>query len=577
TSSVFDVDFVEVVLGPQTTGGGINGAIGAVNVVTRDPTNDVEVEGLAQFGSFEQYKVAGLVSGPVIENELFARASFDVNFRETYLDYTNPSLIRSPEEIFEFSQVTARGKLVWLPSFIDDLRVESSYTFSESDGPQTERIAGPNTQATIESFVRDSSNVAAFFNQSHSGYIEADYLLSENVALNNHFTAAFSELRRRSGNRTFRLDQETLDFQNEFSMDITALDGRLSISPGIILRLQDVAMDWDYFGPSPIDDQRTSIGIYAEGTYAITDKLRATAGLRYQRDAQKRDGTLSGNAPGELNNPTTIDFDEAFDAFLPRFGLEYDVTDDLRIGAFAARGFTPGGFTFVRPSGDLAGDGVTPFLLPEFEEETRWTYEGYLRSRHFDDRLELFFNVFYNDINNLQLRETVQVATDPDIFSSVVQNAERGRTFGAELSISAVPTPWLEVSGSLGLLQTEIQEFSAAPDVEGNDLEQAPTFNASFSVDVEPIENLFLGATVSFVDGYFSEFDNDPLEETNFRTTLDFRASYAPIENVELFAAANNVLDQRELTDISIFSGGTRIGGSTVKPREFIGGLRVRF
>lgn len=577
TGSVYDVDFVEVVLGPQTTGGGINGAIGAVNVVTKDPTNEFEIEGLAQFGSFEQYKLAGLVSGPLIENELFARASFDVNYRETYLDYSNPNLIPEPEAIFEFSQATARAKLVWLPSFNDDLRIETGYTFANSDGPQTERIAGPNTRASIEDFDRDSSNVAAFFNQSHAGYIETDYAVSDSMALNNHFTAAFSELRRRSGNETFSLDQETLDFQNEFSMDIVALDGRLTLSPGVILRRQEVEMFWDYFGPTPLDDQRTSVGLYAEATYAITDKLRATAGLRYQYDAQKREGVLSGNEPGQLNNPTPIDFDEAFDAFLPRFGLEYDITEDLRIGAFAARGFTPGGFTFVRPSGDLRNDGVTPFLLPEFDEETRWTFEGYVRSRHFDDRLELFFNVFYNDINDLQLRESVQVSSDPLIFSSVVRNAERGRTYGAEFSMAAQPTPWLEISGSLGLLQTEIQEFSEAPGVEGNELEQAPTFNASLSVDVEPIENLFVGATVSFVDGYFSAFDNDPLEETEFRTTLDIRASYSPTENLELFAAANNVLNERELTDISIFSGGSRIGGSTVKPREIIAGVRARF
>ncbi|MEM9139655.1 MAG: TonB-dependent receptor, partial [Pseudomonadota bacterium] len=361
------------------------------------------------------------------------------------------------------------------------------------------------------------------------------------------------------------------------SFDVLALNGKFKFSPGIIVRQQFVDMDWDYFGPSPMEDERTSVGVFAEGTYSITDDLRLTAGLRYQYDGQKRTGILSANEPGDPNNPTPINFDESFDAFLPRVGLEYDITEDLRVGAFVARGFTPGGFTFVRPSGAQRDDGVTPNLLPEFDEETRWTYEAYVRSKMFDDKVELFANFFYNDINDLQLRETVQVASAPAIFSSVVRNAEKGRTFGAELSVAANPLPWLELSGSLGLLQTEIVEFSEAPTVEGNDLEQAPTFTASFSADVEPIDNLFVGATVSFVDGYFSEFDNDPFEETNFRTTLDLRASYAPTENIEVFAAANNVLDQRELTDVSVFGGGTLLGGSTVKPREFVGGARVKF
>ncbi|MEM6707780.1 MAG: TonB-dependent receptor plug domain-containing protein [Pseudomonadota bacterium] len=50
TSSIYDVESIEVVRGPQTTGGGVNGAIGALNVVTRDPNADFEAEFQAEGG-----------------------------------------------------------------------------------------------------------------------------------------------------------------------------------------------------------------------------------------------------------------------------------------------------------------------------------------------------------------------------------------------------------------------------------------------------------------------------------------------------------------------------------------------
>ncbi|MEM1197567.1 MAG: TonB-dependent receptor, partial [Pseudomonadota bacterium] len=354
-TSVYDVQAIDVVRGPQTTGGGVNGAIGAINIVTADPMSEFEGEFIAEYGSFDQYQLAGLVSGELVEGELFARVVVDYNFRDTILEYTSPNLLPI-DEIFEFNQLNARAKAVWLPGGVDDLRFELSYTYTESDGPQTE-----NANLVDGEFLRSSSNVAAFLNTGHAITFETSYGFSDSAALLNTLTWSTSDLTRISGNGTFRLDQRTYDIQNETQVTFSASDGRFEFTPGAIVRVLDVDMDWDFFGPGPADDERFSLGVYGEGVFRPTPRLNILAGLRYQREEQERVGFLGLNTDETLSNPTTVDFDESYDVLLPRISVDYDISDSVNIGAFAARGFTPGGFSFVRPTVDQGrGDGVTP-------------------------------------------------------------------------------------------------------------------------------------------------------------------------------------------------------------------------
>ncbi|MEM8981751.1 MAG: TonB-dependent receptor [Pseudomonadota bacterium] len=565
TSSIYDVDYLEIVRGPQTTSGGVNGAIGALNVVTKDPSSDFEAELKAQFGTFDQFQVAGLVSGELIPGALNGRLVIDYNQRDTYLNYTNP--VFTVDEQFQFEQLTARAKAVWTPTQSDKLRIEGTLSYTESTGPQTENVSdGPDTD-----FERSSANVAAFLNNAIFGILEVDYAVSSDVALNNRFTAATSDLELKSGNGTFALDQTTIDYQNELSLQITSLDGRLQWSPGLIVRFQDIEMDWDYFGPTILDDQRNSIGVYVEGTYELSPTLRATGGIRYQSESQDRSGVLASNTATTPSNPTNVAFDESFNELLPRIAIEVDAAENVTIGAFVARGFTPGGFSIARPAnGQGRGDGITPFGLPEFSEETRWTYEAYLRSALFNDRLEILANVFFNDIKDIQLLERVEFA--PEIFGSVVRNAEEATTYGIELAVTARPSAWLELNGSIGVLETEIERFREAPTVEGNELERAPGFTATLSADIEPAQGLRFGTSVSFVNGYFSAFDNDPLEKASDRTLVDLRASYQVSDAIEVYLNGNNVFDERELTELF-----TPTLGSTIQPRAVVFGVSGRF
>src|SRR6478735_2830146 len=72
-----DVERVEVLRGPQGTLYGKNTLGGAINVITRQPSNQLEVKGIASYaGPDNSWFVSGSVSGPIIEDKLQARIPY---------------------------------------------------------------------------------------------------------------------------------------------------------------------------------------------------------------------------------------------------------------------------------------------------------------------------------------------------------------------------------------------------------------------------------------------------------------------------------------------------------------------
>ena len=66
-----DIDSIEVIKGPQSALFGRNTYSGAINITTRQPTNDFEGEISLEVGENDLYEVLGNVRGPLIEDKLF--------------------------------------------------------------------------------------------------------------------------------------------------------------------------------------------------------------------------------------------------------------------------------------------------------------------------------------------------------------------------------------------------------------------------------------------------------------------------------------------------------------------------
>lgn len=562
STSVYDTDFVEVVRGPSTTRGGINGSIGAVNVVSASPTFEREGEVVLEGSSFDGRQLSAFFNTP-LSNDVALRFTFDRSERDTYVESPPEAVVL--EDSSRLEQTAARLSLLWTPSDIPDLKFRLQLNYAEFSGPQTEIVNQP-----VEDLVRTTNlSPAAFSSQALSLTNSIEYAFGNGTVLSNRFTYSENDTQRRSGDGEFSLDEDGTDLTNELRLDFSSADGRLTGLAGVYFRRQTNDVDWDFFGPTIIQGDRDSLGIYADVSYDLTSEFEVFGGLRYQREAQDRNGFLA-----QTGNPTDIDFERTDDAILPRLGFAYKPNANTRLGLVASRGFAPGGFSFSFPPGAF-NDGVTPLDLPEFEDETRTTYEIFARTTLMDGRLDLSGNIFYNDINDIQIVSLIENPVQPGNFIGVITNGEQARSYGLEVSANFEASESLRIYGSVGLLESEFTSFPLSPEIVGNELQEAPdtTITVGFDYDITPEFNI--GANVNHIGGYFSNFANDPELSVPSRTITNVNASYRPRENIEVYAYVTNLFD--ELSPTFLFGSGVNAAGGVTTPRQIGFGVRTRF
>jgi len=115
---------------------------------------------------------------------------------------------------------------------------------------------------------------------------------------------------------------------------------------------------------------------FGQGTYAVTDRLRVTGGLRYTEDQKARDGgTYLTNSAGAITTTVVRNLADAkWDALNWKVGVDFDLTPDSMFYANIATGYKAGGYY----------DGVG---ANTYEPEEITSYEAGVKNRFFDNRL----------------------------------------------------------------------------------------------------------------------------------------------------------------------------------------------
>ena len=170
-------------------------------------------------------------------------------------------------------------------------------------------------------------------------------------------------------------------------------------------------------------------------TWNVSESFRVNLGGRYQ-DA-KKDGRLPAEAAFLVGTATSFNPFQPIpvgqnggipavgtvqaDDFLPEVGVEWDVNDDVMTYVKYAEAFKNGGFVMSPPVGGGLPD---PFsFAPEHAEG----YEVGMKSRLFDNRLELNTAAYYTEYTDLQV--TVFISA---IGRFITTNAAKAHTQGVE-------------------------------------------------------------------------------------------------------------------------------------------------
>lgn len=545
-TSVWDVEQIEVFLGPQTTSQGPDSIAGAIYVNTKDPHYSDELALRAIGGNYNTYQFSGTVNTALVDNEVAVRASVDYRNHDSFVHYAFAEEDIGADRT-EDSYKSGRIKLLWEPDHLPALTSLLTYSFNETQGPQSENIQPP-----FDGRTRTVPGVSAFGTTTHAIVHDVSYTLNNAVTLSNRLTYANADIDRLAplGQGVSQIERD--EITNEFLVSYSPKDNQVNGVAGIYLQSFDTdeAINLDAFllGDGAFTDKVTAVGVFGELTYPVSDRLFITGGLRYQEASQDRDGGFAALPP--------VNFDETFDEWLPKIGAAYAVNETTRVGIEARKGFNPGGVTLSFFTGQL----------DTFDEETLWNYETYVRSTFLDGRLQLQANLFYTDFDNAQRPVNIPVAGG--VITELAQ-AENAKSYGTELQLTLKASSALTISGAVGLLNTELTEVSLDPTQEGNEFERAPSYSASLLVDYQVSDELKLNFQGRYTDDYFSDDTNAAVFRVNGFFLADVSASYR-FSNTRVFAYITNLFD--EFNTIQQFGPGTAV---VTDPREW--GIGVEY
>lgn len=550
SASAWDIKRVEIFRGPQTTTQGRNAISGAIFVETNDPNFD-EFEGRVRgiIGDDKTRQGSAVISAPIGNGDIAFRLSADYRQQDTFIEPLGVTNNFGADSLTTTDSLALRGKVGIRPSAIAGLDVLLTISHSDREGPQSETLDAP-----FENLTRFNPTFAIFGTDATAGIANVKYRLNDTISFQNVFTMSDGNATRLapegSGEATISSDE----ISNEFliTLNTDRLTGLAGVYVSSIDNNDAINLSGFGIGSGRFDGNRESLGVFAEGTFALTDRLFLTAGGRYQKDSQTRTGGFT---------IIPIDFDGRYDAFLPKAELAYDVTDNVRIGVQTEKGFNAGGFTF----------NFETFQQETFEKETLWNYEAFLRGDFLEGRLGVNTNVFYTDFKDIQLRTLVELG--PEFFADIFSNAPDARAFGAELDVRFQATDTLRLNAGLGLTDTKIEsDTTAGALTTGNDFQRAPGLTAIAGAVWTPLSALELSAFARYSEGYFSDDANLDVNAVGSYLTMDLQASYS-FGDARVFIDATNVFD--EFYAVNVFSEGR--SGTVGDPRRISIGLDYRF
>jgi len=637
--NTFDLDRVEVLKGPQGTLYGRNTSGGAINFITRKPTDYATGTLHIEYSDYNTLNIEGGLGGP-ITSHLDGRIAFVVNESDGYV---HNDLTGATEN--GLNNYAIRTQLLWKPT--DKLKVLFNIHGGQVDNRPTEYrhigdfVPGTQTNAlptqctvaqtyaggcvdlfgygTPKGFYEGAYNRTQHLKVNSLGAsVRADYMLGTvnltSISAFEHNDKIHPEDSDASPNRLLEINfgvksntftQELRAGQTTEKYDWVAglyyLNEALKQNQPLFLLLD---ADKFFGGPGAGDgvafqafDRSNQItnayAAYAQGDYKITDKLKLTLGARYTREQKgfNYNGSVQFQLGGmdnfgPIQTLANTHEGQRSSAFNYRVGLQYNLTRDIMGYASVASGFKSGDFNGSFLS--LVPVEIALQLTPVRPEHVT-AYEVGAKTTFFDGRLLLDAAYFYNDYSDLQVFVLLNPpAGDTSALPvNVLDNAKKAHTEGVEAQIVARPIPALTASLQLGFLDTRLDNYIAArapgtPDLSGNQLPSSPHFSMSGLIDYKvplPKGGLDFQFSASYKSHQFFDTTNDPYITQGGYWIENARVGYTlPNPKWEVAAFVRNLANAHYFLDkFDLTSPFGFIQGIMGQPR-FVGGeINYRF
>ncbi len=586
--SLYDIERIEVLRGPQGTLYGKNTIAGAIRLVTRKPSEEFEARGELTVGDYSRIGGRFYVSGGLTDT-LAASFSGLVDQRDGLVD--DPL---SGREYNDRDNTSGRFALAWTPNedfealfAVDATRQKNALTTGrlESELRQTDLVLGQVVLQPAPTNEYDFQSSSTLANDPGQDLNHWGSSLTLSWDVNDAYSLkSISAWRKLEADFFIDIDATPFEVgdvfvgivQEQISQEFQLLyddGGAFRGVAGLYYLHENVgsqqaafADDFLALGGFPLDFLRTigddltldSYAVFAQGTYEFNDRLSATFGIRYtteDKDYYRTTSTFSNVAFLTLPPFVYVD-DKSWNATTPSVSLDYQFTDNVMYYGSISRGFKSGGFNGRANSTTETGD---------FDPETVWTYEVGAKSTLADGRMQLNTALFYSDYKDFQARvaEVVDPTAPVPTFAFPVLNAGKLDIWGVELEADWLATDALLLSAQIGYLDADYKEFldDSRPggDRSGDKPPFAPDWTtrlaATYTFDLGSNGALMLGADANYRGEAWLSVDNrDVLTQDRFWLFNALATWTSGDQRWSVTGGIKNISDEVYKTDAQEFS-----------------------
>jgi len=501
-ATLFDMQQVEVLRGPQGTRYGANALAGLIYMRSAEPTADLD--GRAELTAGDDGTIAGgFAVGGGLNTDDSVMGRLSVHYHESNGFRENTYLNRDDSN--GRNEMTVRGRLKWsagdawdfnlaavyadIDNGYDGWAIDNSSTvLSDKPGKDAQESLGASLRAEYSGFAKARlTSITSFADSDIEFSYDADWGNDDSWAPVLYDYISVSDRKRQTLSQEFRF------VADNWLIGVYALQMDDEISTFNWGEYYDPGYDWaDSLNDLFISDyEATSLAVFGQIDQDIGEASRLTFGLRFERRS-----TDYSDSSGLRTGPSES-------MWGGELAFSHEHSDLVTSFVSFSKGYKAGGFNL--------GPAV-PDEYREYVGENLLNLEAGIKATLLDSTLRLNASVFANRRDDQQVRTSFQLNPgDPTSFGFVTINVEEGDTLGFEADVRWLPNDNWMLYATVGLLDTEFGEVKAPSlaNLVGRSQAHAPDYTLAFGGSYDHPSGIFVRVDTSLRDDFYFDVSHD--------------------------------------------------------------------